>query len=754
MYNTFADNTSLDSFYDEINILCEKNLRISSPQITECVSSIPQLLSVPRMDSVVDPSWTFLNYLQYIILRIVRPENDESSITEQLSPHQMKLILLWINSVADLCLVPNIDAQLLANQVMQREIKQLPARVDFTEKQRLCLLTSSVNCLSLVFQVNELLTNIQPSSMIGLKYLAGIHSTIQHQSLGDGFTDRLLNDLFERIPEQYFRFLLMLKSTTGLKKGLSEQLHQDLLQRLLAPNGFEILCKVLCPQTVPQDGEGSRLKTVAVIAGIVGRAGHSKEFYSRMVAQIGMTIQRALDGQTDEQFLGIAMGSLNRIYKLPLPEIRGIVEGSLFDELKQLSHPEDVITGNIIFEHQQMVNIFRRLRLAFVGSPALTFPSKLLIPFLPLFLQLSNKLTTTDDHLQDIITRLVTRCLANRQSTELGDLIDSLLLEEYLPTAQQLHPRILFQQTTCQIGQATQCTFYNPSEVLVTLLKSSNNNLLIYNIFLHLLNQLDQCLLESNSHNQSSSFADNLDEMTQLVALVFKRRIAVIGSLTELISHTPFHGQFNENPAATIECLTNLLRRQISSHSEESDPIMLVVLSVIRELLEKLKHSPDHFRPFLAALKEYRLITTDPAIRNHIDGILQLIDGNEDICPLPEESAFEAARTLCSAAEPHLKVYGMVQFTKLIRQGSDPEVLAKRHAILALAIDALRDPDSYVFLNCIRLLVQLVDVLEAEVLEAMVVEYRTEGGGEVDFRLKVGEVMVKVTEMLGEFFVL
>lgn len=659
----------------------------------------------------------------------------------------MKLLVHWTNLATDRFLVPNIDQQLLKNQVIQNLIKCSFGKV-LADDERLRFLISSVNMLSQVFQVNELVENDQTAMMV-LKYLAGLHSIQFHGQCVTGY----LNALFKKIPEQYFRFLLMLKSTTALNQPFHDQLHRDLLQRLQARNGFEIICQVLQPRSVSQLTDESKLKNVAVVAGIVGRAGHSTEFYANIIGQIQRVVFNTSGSAIDEQKLNIAIGCLNKIYKLPSSKSdqRQSIRVVIFAELEQFSAPEDIITGNIIYEHHQLASLFRRLQITFIGVPALTFPSKLLIPYLPLLLQLFNKLPKVDDW-RNIITSLVTRCLANRESTEFGDLVDSLLEETYFPNSVQLHPRIVFKQTTCQIGDPTQCTFYNPSEVVITILKASNNNLLIYNIFLHLLGQLDQCLLDTS--RQSSDLCASLDEMSLIVSTVFKHRIAVIGTLSELINHKPFHGQFNENPSATIECLTKLVRRQCSNHSARNEPIMLVVLSIIRELLEKLNRTADSFGYFVAALKEYRSLSSDPAICNHIDGILRLLGADEAFeSPPPQESAFEAARTLCSASEPHLKVYGLVQFTKLVRGGADAEVLAKRHAILAIAIDALRDEDSYVFLNCIRLLVQLVDVLEAEVLEAMVVEYRTDGA-EVDFRLKVGEVIVKVTEHLGESIII
>lgn len=679
-----------------------------------------------------------------------------SSLADQLSPHQLNLVVLWINRTADHFLVPNIDSKLLTNPVIKSQAKGLESQSQLTDAERLDYLHAGVEFLSRIFSGDELVKNDQ-TAMTVLKYLAGVHTIKYNEGKSAAY---LLDVLFDKIPEKYFRFLMMLKPTTSLTNEFHDQLHQDLLTRLQAPQGFAILCKILLLRSALQEPEESKQKKVAALVGIVSRAGHSEAFYTSMIAQIQQLIRSCLKNAEEAELLSVGIACLNKIQKLSKvkQEDRAQIEEFIFAELRLLAAPEDIITGIIIFEHKELLAVFHLLRISFIGPPGSTFPSKMLIPYLPLLLQLQNKLPRSATQLQQTITNLVVRCLVNRQSTELGDIVDSILLEEYSPDDLQLHPRIIFKispddRITCQIGDQTQCVFYNPSDLLVSLLKASNNNILVYNIFLHLLEQLDQCLVETTDR---SDLVADMDEMTQLVSTVFKRRIAVIGTLSELIGHKPFHSQFNENPGATIDCLTNVLRKQITairsqpiaSQEASSNPIAVIVLSIIREFLEKLKHR-DNFRHFLAALKEYRSVATDQDILNHIDGILQLIDEQPPSQTPAEESAFEAARILCSASEPHLKVYGLVQFKKLIVAGNNPEVLAKRHAILAIAMDALRDADSYVFLNCIRLLVSLVDLLEAEVLEAMVAEYRTEDA-DTDFRLKVGEVIVKVTEQLGK----
>lgn len=114
-------------------------------------------------------------------------------------------------------------------------------------------------------------------------------------------------------------------------------------------------------------------------------------------------------------------------------------------------------------------------------------------------------------------------------------------------------------------------------------------------------------------------------------------------------------------------------------------------------------------------------------------------------------SPFELARELCTNQEPYLRVYGMKEMMKLIRS-RDTETLANLHAILLSALVYIKDEDSYSFLASIQLLVLLTKHLEGTVIETLVVEFQ-DGTQGMDYRLKIGEAIVKTVEGLGVFAV-
>ncbi|XP_017464152.1 PREDICTED: transport and Golgi organization protein 6-like [Rhagoletis zephyria] len=94
-----------------------------------------------------------------------------------------------------------------------------------------------------------------------------------------------------------------------------------------------------------------------------------------------------------------------------------------------------------------------------------------------------------------------------------------------------------------------------------------------------------------------------------------------------------------------------------------------------------------------------------------------------------------------------MQVYGIQMFLDLLRQ-RDSVTLANAHLLIALALTTLKNRESYTFLNCVRLFVGLVHVMEAEVLETLSDEYLSDQA-QIDYRLVVGEAMLKVGQELG-----
>ena len=93
----------------------------------------------------------------------------------------------------------------------------------------------------------------------------------------------------------------------------------------------------------------------------------------------------------------------------------------------------------------------------------------------------------------------------------------------------------------------------------------------------------------------------------------------------------------------------------------------------------------------------------------------------------------------------------MKEMIKLIR-ARDTETMANLHSILLSALVYIKDEDSYSFLASIQLLVLLTKHLEGTVIETLIVEFQDQSLA-TDYRLKIGEAIVKTVEGLGVFAV-
>ncbi|GBP15693.1 Transport and Golgi organization protein 6, partial [Eumeta japonica] len=75
----------------------------------------------------------------------------------------------------------------------------------------------------------------------------------------------------------------------------------------------------------------------------------------------------------------------------------------------------------------------------------------------------------------------------------------------------------------------------------------------------------------------------------------------------------------------------------------------------------------------------------------------------------------------------------------------DEYALTNKHVVIALALNTLKSPESYTFLNCVRLFVALVNVNESDVIEILSDEYLNDAAA-MDYRLVIGEAILKTSK--------
>lgn len=724
------------------------------------------------IDSSSPTTWVFVCYIYYILLNVLlQPYHTiDTGEVEPMTPAQKNLVNYWIRMISVMHMGRYVERNLLKNPMLRLAV-QLPVDVQLEKSSEIVYMHGSLTVFGQIIQRHDFMIIPEMEAFI-TQLIAALHTGIYqnnakyHPSLLDNMDSEYnsyLLRLFNLNKENYFKCLLIFKATKTMPRDLHEYLHNHMKQLLTEHQGFDSFCRNLLPESITD--EEVLKKRSAIVVSVVAHRGHDESFYRKMAKEIYRVMSSTNKYKGKRPYLDICLTALARIRTQRISEELVIEVSSYVMGMLDILHTTTGFTdGCVIYEHQQFLNELQVICLAFCGQLATNFDSSLLINYLPLLLNLHN-LLREDKAAQMMITVLVVKCLHNRDRLELKTIVDQLLQENYTQHMRKLSRKVLYRYSeaigiTFLFNSLNKPIVYSPTLTLVQILKQSQNNLLIYQVFLHLLQQLDVCL--DDNEERIPELLGDANDVSAHIERAFKKRLSVIGTLTELINYKPFHSQFAENPREIIDCLTGILKKKLTilrftgpDDDQQNEPITLLVLSIIREYVDRIQ-THDCFQDFVHVLKEYITICKTGTISKQIECILSLV-GFVDVTtsPLsgagePKISKFSTARSLCSESQPHLKVYGIHQFIKLIRDERDPETLANQHAILAIALEALREEDSYIFLNCIKLLVLLLHGIESEVLECLVTEME-QSDEDKDYRFKVGEVLVKLTEELGEY---
>lgn len=545
------------------------------------------------------------------------------------------------------------------------------------------------------------------SDVILIEFFSGCLSLLTRN---ENNVQELFNEICDLISgDKVFKFLMLLNRNLPVEtsKLLNKQLHQQLKKR----NGLKSLCQLLLEQ---KSDEQPSWKKCEIISNIVGAKGYEKEFYLFIIEEIFILIQ------SENKFIEAAVASLTKMYSLPYKSLKLRIEEKLFLELNLIMNPIDLLTGSVLLDLKEFLDSLKNINKVFCSSFAVSLKSELLIKYLPILFRIFG--ISEDGEVRKMVLLLIIQCLSNRTDDELKLIIENLLFDETT-----INKRFVIKNSVIVIPEE-EIIVLDTSQVLSEILKKSNHNILIYSCFINLLK-----ILENNSTvgTKSSDLIDE-EDIIEFHSKLIRKRFLVITTLTDLINFKNFHSQFNENPQQILDFLKELLMKE-----ETDEEIAILVLSIFKEFIEKIRSETD----LIKTLKEFRSKTKNKTLVKQIDLVLNENQSNEEISP------YKFALQLCSEAEPHLQVYGICELKKLL-ENKNEECLANQNQILALSLIYLKEDDSFVYHNCIRLILSLSKIMESYVLETLIAEYQLIDSL-IDYRMKVGEVIVKITEGLG-----
>lgn len=721
-----------------------------------------------------DKELIYVVYMQDILLEIVNNVNFNSEAKEDLmsTPH-ISLCIKAIQDLAKYALHRQLHATFYELSVFTNEREAHGFRSNFP------LLLSSIEVIERLIKIKQLhMANAM--EIVMRDYIAAIFSLrlastteefpLQEQTLKA--LQSKLNYIWLYVSKvKFLRNIMLLKGIRRAPADLQKQLHHELLQKLLSKDGFTTLVATLhTAQSANASNSNvnrailSDKQVFEIIANIVAFRGHTQRVQNTLIRQIFQFLNTCLLNENAMiDCMGAGLLSLRRLYdlnELNKLQIRDIIAKNF----SEFSQPADILSGLIVMEHDELSLLISVTYQLFCSSTVECLPTELLISYLPLLLQMYHHMP--DGILQKKqLASIVTRCLHNCTLDELQEIVVKLYEQTFDDNWQQLHSRVIIYpnveqtQLTVKIASIETKQDFSPSLAVPELLMNSNHNILTYRIFMILLQKMSKILDDDaiGQHEAQIELLQTEDELLTFLNSKYPVKVEILLSLNTLISHQPLRSQIFENVSDFLRVLRTLLQKRLNTcnmasgsgqQTESMDQTLLILLTLTQELLEQTQ-MPETYRNLIPALQILQNQTPNQLIKERIKCLLTLLNGEFKANAAEQSSAFYTARALFETKESHLQVYGIQMLLELLQQ-RDSVTLANTHLLIALALSTLKNRESYTFLNCVRLFVGLVHIMETEVLETLVDEYLNEQTN-IDYRLVVGETMLKVAQELGKF---
>ncbi|XP_012134725.2 transport and golgi organization 6 isoform X1 [Megachile rotundata] len=285
-------------------------------------------------------------------------------------------------------------------------------------------------------------------------------------------------------------------------------------------------------------------------------------------------------------------------------------------------------------------------------------------------------------------------------------------------------------------------------------------------LFTYLLKFLSNTI-QLNREKQTENLLQTADDMIERV----EEQLVAVKLLSSLANVPAVQDTQLEKPETIFSFIKSLFSKYIKNKndiSEEDDcEILYISLMLIKIIISERKKSLDWtvFNDFVKFLKECCSLSHVPKqLMSLTRELIELIEIQgrskqkhyQDLSvDCKRLNKFEEA--LKDLADPLLPVraHGLITLTKLI-ENADPCATTKKEFILQLFQENLKHEDSFIYLAAINGLHALAMSYPQVVIETLVHEYinmpQRISAGEltVETRVKLGEVLVKMTRALGE----
>lgn len=701
--------------------------------------------------------WKYSSYIIYLLL-FVKEDTDLYKVTSKTVVDQMShglRLLAW-------SIIPCLPEGILSKDKSVQHYKSLTITQTVDERfdrlsVLLTVLEKFLGTKHYALDMNSNIFLIYFSGIITIEYFFSNQFEDPHFNITSHIRQSEINyySLYMNVSstlseEKSFFFHMYINGNSTTKPKLLKLIHQYLISNLFTIGGYERFIKIICN---PSSTSVLQPHHSELISSIISTRGLSDEKYILMVNEIHSFILKNID----TTFLSVGIMSLNKLYAISSNKnsIKKLVDQIFLQNFYKLSNPEELLAGAIIMSNDEFCEWLRFTHTCFCGNLLQSMKSSILIPCLPILVRIY-AIVPVESLQRKQVKGLILQILGNRSFEELSELMNCLLFNDVIIQMKQIHSRVAINCNASTSLYSVQIlkedetvTSVNVYETVMDVITNSNHNVLICNIFNAVLSALVSCIDSESNELKTNQNLDLLEEedYNQLISTKFRKEYIAITCLESLIKVKGLHSQISENPTEMILFLNiSILKRlkksiQYGDYKQNED-IIMVILTICRELIPKIKDKTD-LTLFESIIEDLLKSNAGSALKHQASSILNDLTDNEKPIIV---SKYTETIGLCLETAPHMRVYGITNLIKLI-ESCDEETIANKHSILIMALEILKDKESFVFLRCVKLFVVLSSLFESDVLDALIVKYQDKKN-DTDYRLTVGEVIMKIVEKM------
>ncbi|CAB3250246.1 unnamed protein product [Arctia plantaginis] len=412
------------------------------------------------------------------------------------------------------------------------------------------------------------------------------------------------------------------------------------------------------------------------------------------------------------------------------------------------------LPGTIIYSPQEVeykINILH----ACVCTTRLNWPISLLIPNLYLMFLIGVKCTKNED-LKIKIKDILLKSLEKIDREKLCEKVKFFLFGKGFYKS----PGIIAEEYEAGvvIKYLALTEIHSKDEALLYFLhlfKATTDEELILNIFKVSLNVLTELSVKRQMKGNKDILLTEddpeviLDDIDQQYAVVLKL-------LSEISTSSKIISSLKKNPLMVMDFVQHVI---LNENVESNSDCVTVALILLNITLSNCNKSTDFQRRFSNLVPILRKMCESDSNMDSIlcqEAISLITSGN----PKKRDSPCERAITDIFDELLPVKAHGIIELTKLI-DNKDAETISKKHYIFCIFQEQLRDSDSYLYLAAINGLAALCTLCTEDVLHMLCKEFlqiSNQGALETkdsqdkiaELRMKIGDIIVKVTKRLGE----